>query len=360
MAGEVGQRPLVITGRSPERARPLLASLEAAGLSIEIVATDGEPTVAAVTAGAARARAHRADVLVAVGGGSALDAGKAIAAMAANDGDLFDYLETIGHGRPLEGPALPTIAVPTTAGTGSEATRNAVVFSPGHRVKVSLRHVSMIPRVAIVDPRLSMGLPPVTTAATGLDALTQLIEPYVSHRHNPVVDALALDGMARVVGNLRVAVQEPGNLAARSEMALAALWSGMSLANAALGAVHGLAGPLGGLLGAPHGALCAALLPHVMAGNIAALRRAGGADGLERYDRVAQVLTGSRDAGADDGVSWVRELARDLTIPGLATHGLAAAAIPAVIEPAQRASSMKGNPIELPPATLAAILEAAL
>ena len=180
-AGEIaralGQTALVVTGRSNSRAERLIGILTAAHVSCERFVVAAEPSVDLVMEGALLARTAGAQVIVAIGGGSALDTGKAIAAMATNPGEIFDYLETIGRARPLARPALPGVAIPTTAGTGSEVTRNAVVSSPAHRVKVSLRDPSMLPRVAIVDPSLALDLPPDITAATGLDALTQLIEP---------------------------------------------------------------------------------------------------------------------------------------------------------------------------------------
>jgi alcohol dehydrogenase class IV len=353
---DVGRRPLVVTGRDAARVRHLVSAIEQAGGEVAVVAAAGEPSTDSVTAGAALAKAHRADVIVAIGGGSALDTGKAIAALAANPGDLFDYLETIGRGQPLDRPAWPVVAVPTTAGTGSEATKNAVVSSAEHRVKVSLRHLSMLPRIAVVDPELALGLPSQVTATTGLDALTQLIEPFVCRGHNPVVDAVALDGIGRVARSLQIAVDHPGDLPARTDMALAALWSGLSLANAGLGAVHGIAGPLGGLLGAPHGALCAALLPHAMAVNLAAARRMGADAVVARYTTVARVLTGTTSATADAGVQWVRDVAAGLSIRGLAAYGLTPAAFPGLIDAARRASSMKGNPVELGDGEIGGIL----
>src|SRR5208282_5705063 len=227
------------------------------------------------------------------GGGSAIDAAKAIAAMLTNKGELLDYVEIIGRGKPLTQPSAPFIAVPTTAGTGSEVTRNAVLASPEHRVKVSLRSPLMLPRVAVVDPELTYALPPAITASTGLDALTQLIEPFVCARANPMVDALCIEGIRRAARSLREVVHQNPGKSAREDMALASLFGGIALANAGLGAVHGFAGPMGGMFAAPHGALCAALLPGVMAANVAALRRRQpGGEGLRRYDEIARLLTG--------------------------------------------------------------------
>jgi alcohol dehydrogenase class IV len=218
----------------------------------------------------------------------------------------------------------------------------------------------MLPRVAIVDPELTVDVPRDVTATTGLDALTQLIEAFVSVRANPMTDALCAAGIPRAAAALPRAHRDGRDLDAREDMALASLWSGMALANAGLGAVHGFAGPLGGLFSAPHGALCAALLPHVMAANIIALRRAAKTDALARFDHAARLLTGSAHAKADDGVVWVRALCEDLAIPTLGALGIAASDIDRIVPHARRASSMKGNPIALGDAELSAILVEAM
>src|SRR5262245_26642329 len=271
VARELGRHALVVTGKSSDRAADLVSQLALAGIAVTSTAVAGEPDVALVDRGRTLAREAGCDVVIGIGGGSAIDAAKAIAALAANDGGPLDYLEVIGRGQPLTRPSLPCVAVPTTAGTGSEATRNAVLGAPDARVKVSMRHASMLPRVALVDPDLTVPLPSSLTAATGLDALAQLVEPYVSSRANPMTDAICVEGIRLASEALPAAVRDGGDRRARASMALASLWSGMALANAALGAVHGFAGPVGGRFGAPHGAVCAALLPHVMAANIRAL-----------------------------------------------------------------------------------------
>ena len=323
LAKAFGRRALVVTGRDVRRAEPLLAILQAHAVAAVAFSVPGEPEIKTVQAGTALARRERCDCVISLGGGSALDAGKAIAAMLTNEGELLDYLEVIGRGRALARPSAPFIAIPTTAGTGTEVTRNAVLASPEHRVKVSLRSPFMLPRVALVDPELTYALPPDITASTGLDALTQLIEPYVCARANPMTDALCVDGMRRAARSLRRAFENGRDAAAREDMALASLFSGMALANAGLGAVHGFAGPIGGMFPAPHGALCAALLPHVMEANLRALRqRQPASEALRRYDEVARLLTGQVTASADDGVNWVRQLVSDLKIPRLGTYGI--------------------------------------
>ncbi len=356
-----GRRALVVTGRHPHRAAALLAELSAQGVVAIPFPVAGEPELTTVENGVALAKQERCDCVVAIGGGSALDAGKAIAAMLTNTGELLDYLEIIGRGQSLTRPAAPLLAVPTTAGTGSEVTRNAVLASPAHRLKVSLRSSRLLPRLAMVDPELTRDLPPALTAHTGLDALTQLIEPFVCRRANPLTDGFCREGIPRVARSLRRAVFHGSDASAREDMALASLLGGLALANAGLGAVHGFAGPIGGGFPAPHGAICAALLPHVMETNIRALRqRAPDAQALRRYDEVARLLTGSPSATADDGVRWVRELIRDLSIKPLGVYGIGQGHVADLAVKAASASSMKANPIDLTPEELAETLRRAI
>jgi alcohol dehydrogenase class IV len=358
---ELGTRALVVTGREPGRAEPLLAGLTAAGVAVTTVATATEPTIDAVTAATERARAAGCDCVVGFGGGSVLDAAKAVAALLANPGDLTDYLEVIGRARPLSTPSVPCVAMPTTAGTGSEVTRNAVLTSSAHQLKVSLRGPHVLPRVAIVDPELTYGLPAAITAATGLDALTQLIEPYVCAKANPLTDGFCVEGIRRAGRSLRRVVELPADAAGREDMALASLLGGLALANAGLGAVHGFASPIGGRFAAPHGAVCAILLPHVMAANLQALAaRAPGHQALSRYDEIGRLLTGRPQANARDAVQWVRELVHALQIPRLSRYGVHREDVSAIVAAAVNASSMKANPIALTADELAATLTAAL
>ncbi|MEQ2005511.1 MAG: iron-containing alcohol dehydrogenase [Limisphaerales bacterium] len=361
IAKEFGRRALVVTGKSVARAGPLCEQVAAAGVAAEVFPIAGEPTTQAVQAGVERARAAGCDCVIAFGGGSAIDGAKAIAGLLTNGGELLDYLEVIGRGAPITKPAAPLLAIPTTAGTGAEVTRNAVLASPEHRVKASLRSPHLLPRVALADPELTLNLPPDLTASTGMDALTQLIEPYVCVRANPVTDALCVEGMRRAARSLRRAFERGDDASAREDMVLASLFGGMALANAGLGAVHGFAAPIGGMFPAPHGAVCAALLPGVMEANIRALReRARDNGALRRYDEVARLVTGSPQATADDGVAWVRGLCGELRIAPLRTWGLVEPDVPAVVEKAAQASSMKANPVVLTAAEQGAVLMAAL
>jgi alcohol dehydrogenase class IV len=360
-ASKLGKHALLVTGRSTGRAAPLAAELGTSGLSLSSFAVEGEPTLEMIRCGVDLARANGCDLVISFGGGSAIDAGKAIAALLANAGDLLDYLEVIGAGKPLPRPSAPFIAVPTTAGTGSEVTRNAVLSSPEHRVKVSLRSPLMLPRLAVVDPELTLNLPPAVTAHTGLDALAQLIEAYVSARANPMTDGLCREGIERAARSLRRAYHDGHNLEARSHMAVSSLLSGLALANAGLGIVHGFAGPIGGMFPAPHGALCAALLPHGMQINIRVLQeRAPESEATRRYAEVAAILTGRASARTEDGIDWVRGICDELSIPSLRSYGIGTEDISVLVEKASRASSTKGNPVKLSPEEMRAVLIEAL
>ena len=354
LAASLGARLLLVTGRSGRGGDGLAPALH--------LRVDGEPTFDLIRAHAAAARAADCNVVVAIGGGSVLDAGKALAMLLTNPGDPLDYAEVIGPNKPITRTSAPLIAVPTTAGTGSEATRNAVLGSPEHGAKVSLRSPLMLPRVALVDPELALGLPPALTAATGMDALAQLIEPLVSCRANPLVDALCRDGIPRVARALPRAFAHGEDLAARSDLALGALYSGMALANAGLGAVHGFAAALGGAFPAPHGAICAILLPGVFRANFQRLENESpaGSNLCKKFSDVARLLTGDPQATAADGARSLADLCEQLSIPRLRTYGLTERHVPGVVAQAQKASSMKGNPVVLPADELTALLMAAL
>jgi alcohol dehydrogenase class IV len=357
----VGQRILVVTGKSTQRAEPLLALLRAQGQASHLFTVDGEPTTTLVIEATAQARADQCDAVVAIGGGSAIDTAKAVAGLIPNPGDLFDYLEIVGQGRPLKNPACPFIAIPTTAGTGAEVTSNAVLLDPKDRVKVSLRSAFMAPDLAIVDPQLTIDLPPAATASSGMDALAQLLEAYVSRFANPLTEGLCLQGLERISSGLLNAYTRGDDLKAREDMSLAALLSGVALANAKLGAVHGLAAPLGGLLGAPHGWICARLLGPVCRANINNLQQQTQASGaLQRYLDAAVVLTGNRAAGLDDLLDWLERLTSRLAVPPLADFGLSSDQFDTITAGAQRASSMQGNPIGLGDEAVRTILAEAL
>jgi alcohol dehydrogenase class IV len=361
LARELGKRALVVTGSDVRRAEPLLAALRAQSLPADLFPVHGEPDIAGVQQGVALAQQQSCDIIIAIGGGSALDTGKAIAAMLTNPGELLDYLEVIGRGKAFSRPSAPFVAVPTTAGTGSEVTRNAVLASPQHKVKVSLRSPFMLAKAALIDPELTYDLPPAVTASTGLDALTQLIEPYTSARANPMTDGVCVEGIRRAARSLRRAFEDGRQPAAREDMSLASFFGGLALANAGLGAAHGFAGPIGGQFPAPHGAVCAALLPHVMQANLQALRqRQPASNTLRRYDEIARLLTASPTATAEHGIAWVRKLVTDLQIPPLSRYSVTPAHTADLVQKAAQASSMKANPIALTPDELTCILTQAL
>ncbi|CAN5831791.1 iron-containing alcohol dehydrogenase [soil metagenome] len=361
LAATLGARAFVVGGSTRARLMPLLTLLQAQDIATTIFSVPGEPTIELVLAGVQQARAAQCDLVIGMGGGSALDTGKAIAALLTNPGDPLDYLEVIGRGQPLLAPSAPYIAIPTTAGTGAEVTRNAVLAAPDQQVKVSLRSPFMLPRIALVDPVLTYNLSPALTASTGLDALTQCLEPYVSNQANPLTDGLCREGLQRSARSLRRAFDDGEDRAARADMAIASLCGGLALANAKLGAVHGFAAPLGGMFPAPHGVICARLLPLVMAANVCALQeRAPASPILARYAEVAQILTGDAKADAAAGLLWVQELCAALAIPPLANFGVTQADIPAVVAKAQKASSMQGNPIVLTGEELTQILQRAI
>lgn len=361
IASGLGRRALVVTGRAPSRAEGARELLRAAGVASASFAVPAEPTVDDVRRGTEVARAHGAEMVVAVGGGSAIDGAKAIAALLGNGGDPLDYLEVVGRGEPIRKPSLPFVAIPTTAGTGSEVTRNAVIASPEHGVKASLRSPLMLATAAIVDPDLLAGLPPHVVAASGLDAFSQLVEPFVSARANPLVDALCREGLARSARSLRPAFEGDESEPVRTDLALASLLGGLALANAGLGAVHGFAAPIGGRFEAPHGAVCAALLPAVMRVNARALAaRSPGHAALDRYREIAAIVTTRPGATVADGVAWVEALARALAVPRLGRWGVGPGDADALVARARAASSMRGNPIALDDDELREILLASL
>jgi len=352
-AAKFGRHALVVTGKNTERTRPLLDALKKEGVACELFALAGEPTIE----DAKQAAALTCDLVIGFGGGSVIDLAKAAAALMTNLGDPLDYLEVIGKGLPLKNHPVPCIAIPTTAGTGAEVTKNAVLSSPEHKVKVSMRHPLMIPDLAIVDPECTLSMPPAVTAATGLDALTQLLEAFISKKANPMSDGFCREGLPRAVRSLRCAFENGSDLKAREEMALASLFGGLALANAGLGAVHGFAGPLGGMFNAPHGMVCATLLPHVMKANLIALRRAENFQALEKLEEFAYMTGGST---AEEGIEWLAGLCRDLQVPPLSSMGITEADFTAIVEKSKSSSSMKGNPVELTDAELMQILRAAL
>lgn len=319
-----GSRVLLVHGRNPARSDRLRSDLAARGCAITGYPVASEPDIAVIEAGIDAARSGNAQVVVALGGGAVIDAGKAIAALVPATRSMLDHLEVVGQGLPLDHAPLPFIAMPTTAGTGAEVTRNAVIGVPEHRRKVSLRDARMLPRLAIVDPAMTDGCPAAITLASGLDAITQVIEPYICTRANPLTDTLCRDAIPRGLGALRRLMEEGEDAGARDEMAWVSLCGGLALANAGLGAVHGLAGPLGGLTGAAHGAICGALLPHVLVANRFAVSDDDAAERLDEVGAWIGDMFGNGGAGLEQAagmlVDWSHAHGLE-TLTGLGIDG---------------------------------------
>ncbi len=353
-----GQRVLLVARRSAQATKDAQTYLENAHKSVEVIYVKGEPTLEQLSENVDFARAGNFDVVVGIGGGSVIDMGKMIAALITNTRPIMDYLEVIGQAMPLTKQPKPYIAIPTTSGTGAEVTKNGVVSSAKHKVKVSLRSPMMFADIVIIDASLTLSLPGHVTASTGMDALTQNIEPYVSNQANPITDAFAKAGIQHIGGSLKQAYDEPTNLKAREAMAIGSLMGGLALANAKLGAVHGFAAVLGGMYDINHGAVCALLLPHVMRANVDALQASDDQHPiLKRYQEVAVLLTNDKGASIEDGIDFVFDLVKHCKIPSLASFNIPAADDAIIIEKAKNSSSMKGNPIMLTEAQLQSILE---
>ena len=356
LSRSLGQRALLIHNGPPDRIHSLLGASIAATFRQR-----GEPSVADVDSALSLAREHSCDLVIGHGGGSAIDCAKALAGLLTNTGTPIDYMEVIGSGKKIEKPAAPWIAIPTTAGTGAEVTRNAVIASPAHQFKASLRSEHLLPRIALIDPELALDVPPDITARSGADALCQCIEAYTSNAANPISHSLAFQGIALAARSLRKVYRHPGDLEARSDMALAALLSGICLTNVGLGAVHGFAAPMGALFNIPHGTLCGLLLPHVIAANIQAAR-AESPDHplLAKYYFLAGVLTSEQDVTPEHAAHGASRLIRDLDLPPLSSFGLTPADIPRIVPLAKKASSMRYNALPLSDAALHDILDRAL
>jgi alcohol dehydrogenase class IV len=344
----LGSRAILVCGKDPQRHPDVVEQIHREAETVLYIKVSGEPDTVQVENGARRARDERCDLVIALGGGSVIDTGKAIAALVHNGGPLSQYLEVIGQGRSMENPAIPCIAIPTTAGTGAEATRNAVLTSTEHRIKVSLRSPHLLPRLAVIDPNLTLSLPPALTAATGMDALTQLIEAFLSRKANPMTDILCREGIRRAVEALPLVFKDGSNRQARADMAIASLYSGLALANGGLGAVHGIAGPLGGRKPVPHGLACAALLAPVYEANarLLAHSQSNGPD-LVRFMETSRLLTGNPQATVSDGSRWLYALQRRLNLPALNQFDLTESDLAIVADKALNSSSMHGNPLRL-------------
>ena len=346
-----GSRGIVVHGANPARAAWLV---EALGPGVLPLSSAGEPTLADLEAALASARAHRPDWVVSLGGGAALDLGKALAGLVPAPDGPMEHLEVVGKGLPLKTDPLPFIALPTTAGTGAEVTKNAVIGLPELGRKVSLRDDRMIARLAIVDPALTDGCPKGVTLASGLDAVTQVIEPFVSVRATPYTDALARPAIGAGMQAL-MRLMQGEDAEARDRMAWVSLCGGLALANAGLGAVHGLAGVIGGRTGAAHGAICGALLGPVLAAN----RTAATGEARDRLDTVCSLLAEALGSTAAEAPAALQAWAWAQGLPGLAALGVGEEQHLPIATAALQASSMKGNPVLLSAEALREVLERA-
>jgi alcohol dehydrogenase class IV len=364
LALEYGARCFIVTGRSAAQAaggavERLSDALQERSAVCEVFERVGEPTVTMVDQAMARAREFQPAVVIGMGGGSAIDLGKAVSGLLTNGGGALDYLEGVGAGRKIDQPTLPFIAVPTTAGAGAEATKNAVISAADGSFKKSMRSPLLLPNVAVVDPELTVSCPPALTAACGFDALAQLIEAFTSNQAQPITDSLAVAGIERASRSLYAAWRNGADLRAREDLSLAALFSGIALANAGLGAVHGLAAPLGVRCGIPHGAACAILLPAVIEANVHALMRRDPDNlALEKYAELAMILSRTSDEPSKL-VQRLRMMQQTMKMPRLGDYGVTEDDIAPLVA-ASGGSSMKFNPVKLYDEELARILTSAL
>jgi alcohol dehydrogenase class IV len=360
---EYGKNPFIIICESGKLRNKILDDLHYANLQPSIFTVRGEPDINKIREGVNFALESKADVIISIGGGSVIDTGKAVSALLTNEGEIFDYLEVIGKGKPLRNPTIPFIAIPTTAGTGSEVTSNAVLFSPEHKVKVSIRSKFMFPDIALIDPSLSITMPPNVTASSGLDALVQLVEAYTSNKSNPFTDSICREGISRAARSLKIAYLNGEDISAREDMAIAAMFSGIALSNAKLGAVHGIAGPLGGMLNIPHGVICAKFFQKAFEINLNALnQRKPGSPVIERFREIAAYLSGKemKKITIEDCPNILMEFLSSYELPSIKSYGFTEEMISELVQKSRNSSSMKGNPVELTEDEIREIIETAI
>ena len=353
----MGRQIFLVHGRDAARSQWLVQALRDEGCGVQTYAVTHEPDIDVVQRGTEAAK--DAQVIVAIGGGAVVDAAKAIAALVPATRPMMDHLEVVGRGLPLDHLPLPFVAIPTTSGTGAEVTRNAVIYVPEHRRKVSLRDTRMLPRLAIIDPALTDSCPRAVTLASGLDAITQVIEPYICTKANPLSDALCRDAIPRGLAALRVLMQRE-DPSARDEMSWVSLCGGLALANSGLGAVHGLAGPLGGLTGAAHGAICGTLLPAVLVYNRAKVKDAQLAARMDQVGAWIGAAFSVPDASIDEAAGMLAGWSRDCGLAGLSALGIDREAQLLAAKAAATSSSMKANPAQLTETDLMQIMDASV
>lgn len=352
---QFGYSVLLVSGKNTERASPIIRYLKQQNMRYQHVAVSGEPNITMIEETALHGRKFRPDMVVAIGGGSVLDMGKALAAIIPNQGDVYDYVEVVGRNVPLKSKPIPFVAIPTTASTGSEVTKNAVLRSGQDQVKVSLRSPDMLADIAIVDPSLTYGTDPYLSGRGAMDAFTHLMEAYVCGEPNPLTDMICEEGLRRLSSSMLAGCLQDDHKA-RSDLSFAAMLGGMAISNAKLGAAHGLASALGGKLKAPHSVITARLAPFVMMENMKAAQAAGRSDVLARYRELAHILTGRVNAHRDDAVLWVNMMLERLSIPQLEQFGVCSTSFDAVAEDALKSVAIKGNPLPLTKERLTYIL----
>nr|WP_086940566.1 iron-containing alcohol dehydrogenase [Thaumasiovibrio occultus] len=356
LLSKYGYSVLLVTGRNAERAEPVINYLMQQNMRYQQVSVWGEPVITMVEEMAAMGRKFAPDMVVAIGGGSVIDVGKALSALIPNQGSVYDYLEVIGRNLPFQRAPLPCIAIPTNAGTGSEVTRNAVLKSAQENIKVNIRNHVLLPDLAIIDPTLTYGMEAALSARSGMDAYTHLMEAYVCNAPNPLSDMVCEEGLRKLSEALFLACEQD-DFRARADMSFASMLGGMARSNASLGAAHGLAASLGGRLEAPHGAITARLAPFVMAENIDVAKHSGRNDVLQRYRRLAVLLTGDEHAKAEDAIRWTQQALTRLKIPPLQMYGLCASLFEDIADDALRSTAIKGNPLPLTKDRLVHILQ---
>lgn len=343
---QFGYSVLLVTGQDPERSSPIIQYLKNQSMRYQHVAINGEPNITMVEETAVLGRKFKPDMVVAIGGGSVIDMGKALAAVIPNQGDVYDYVEVVGRNVPLKTKPIPLIVIPTTASSGSEVTKNAVLKSGQDRVKVSLRSPDMLADVAIVDPTLTYGTDAYTSGRGAMDAFTHLMEAYVCGDPNPLTDMVCEEGLRRLSPSIIAACKQDDHKA-RADLSFAAMLGGMAITNAKLGAAHGLASALGGKLNAPHSVISGRLAPFVMSENINEAKAAGRSDILNRYRRIAQIVTGRTNAHIEDSVLWVQMVLDKLALPHLSEFGVCSTSFEQVAQDALQSVAIKGNPLPL-------------
>jgi len=355
----ISENIIIIKGAS-NRFDYIFETLKSSGIDYSIYCVKNEPLIEDVDRAVTLAKTNLSNLVLGIGGGSVIDVAKAVGIMLLNPGEVLDYLEVIGKGEKLTEPSIPTIIVPTTSGTGAEVTKNSVLKSIQHKRKVSMRSPEMIPKTVLIDPKLMLTLPSTTTTYTGMDALTQVIEPFISSLSNPFTDSLCRDAIPRAVEALVGLKEKPSDIKLREEMAYVSLMGGLALANAKLGAVHGFAGPIGGMFEIPHGLICAILLPNTIKVNIEAIESLGLEEDINKYNQLAKLISSDKNLTIRDLPKFLYDLNKKLEIPTLSHFGIKKSDLKEIVDLSKNSSSMKGNTVSLTETQMMNILESSL